>query len=475
MSRLSPSMLKARQWHGFEPKEVRSGAGGTSALHIVVPVLILLILLAFKAYLMAAIVGAIAATIILVRRFSATGRKKIDHGLGAFGHWVGQAIGLLLLGPVFFVGITFIRCMRKVTGSDPLRLRGSESPTFWLPCDYESRRAKYAKSMFCSERLLPGRMQFLPLLVMAVLLLVIAEVGLRIYGLRDAVLYNSDADIAYYPKPSQRVRHPGRIIEINNHGMRAADVADRKAPDHFRILMLGDSTLAGTRVSNAELYSSLLESKLNKAAGSAKFQVMNMGVNGWGPFHERAFVQKFGTFEADVAIICGPIYNCYRPLYGLESLPFFPARHPPRLALEHVAYTLLWQYRHRVMGPAPWMESEAQAFKGVEAYGDMAEFLQKNDAEVMFQMLPPKQITLGHPPDPADPGSMLIEKMRERLRASGVYANLAGPIFKGVTPANEIYHDAVHFDRLGHRLYADYLFAQVREHSTRVKKALERP
>jgi hypothetical protein len=127
------------------------------------------------------------------------------------------------------------------------------------------------------------------------------------------------------------------------------------------------------------------------------------------------------------------------------------------------------------MGPAPWMVSEAQAFKGVEAYGDMAEFLQKNDAEVMFQMLPPKQTTLGHPPDAADPGSMLIEKMRERLKASGVYANLAGPIFKGVTPANEIYHDAVHFDRLGHRLYADYLFEQLREHSTRVKKALERP
>jgi lysophospholipase L1-like esterase len=478
MSKLSPSTLKVRQWHGFELKHVRSGAAGTSVLHVVVPALIVLVLVAFRAYLMAAIVGGIAATVILIRQFSVTGRKKIDQGLGVFGHWVGQLIGLLLLGPVFFVGITFIRCLRKLNGSDPLRLRGAESPTFWLPCDDESRRAKYAKSMFCSERLLPGRMQVLPLLVITILLLFIAEVGLRIYGLRDAVVYQSDADIGYYPKPNQRVRHPGRIITINNHGMRAADIADQKAPGQFRILMLGDSTLAGTRVSNDELYSSLLEKKLNEAAGSAKFQVMNMGVNAWGPFHERAFVRKFGTFQADLAIIGGLVYNCYRPLYGLESLPYFPARHPPRLALEHVAYTLLWQYRHRVMGPEHWLEGEtaaAQALKGVEAYGEMAEFLQKNNAETMFQMLPGMHTTLGQPVGLTDSAQMLMEKVRGRVKALGIYANLVGPIFKGVTPVKEIYHDGVHFDRLGHRLFAEYLFEQLREHSPRVKKALERP
>jgi hypothetical protein len=223
----------------------------------------------------------------------------------------------------------------------------------------------------------------------------------------------------------------------------------------------------------------MLEKKLNEAAASARFQVMNVGVNAWGPFHERGFVRKFGTFQADVAIICGPIYNCYRPLYGLESMPFFPARRPPRLALEHVAYTLLWQYRERVLGPAPYYATSetatTQALKGVEAYGDMAEFLQKSDAETMFQMLPNMRATLGQPVDPADPAQMLMEKVRERVKALGVYANLVGPIFRGVTPANEIYHDGVHFDRLGHRLYADYLFEQLREHSPRVKKALERP
>jgi hypothetical protein len=481
MSKLSPSTLKARPWHGFESEDLRSGARGASGLHVVVPVLVVLVLLAFKAFMMAAIVGVIAAAVILIRQFSPMGRKKIDRGLGVFAHWVGQIIGFLVLGPVFFVGITLIRCLRKLSGSDPLRLRAAESPTFWLPCDDESRRAKYAKSMFCSERLLPGKMQIFPLLVIASLLLIIAEVGLRIYGLRDAVVYQLDAEIGYYPSPNQRVRHPGRVIRINNRSMRtsgAADVADVKAPGQFRILMLGDSTLAGTRVSNDDLYSSLLEKKLNESADSAKFQVMNMGVNGWGPFHEGAFVRKFGSFEADLAVICGPIFNSYRPLYGLESLPFFPARHPPRLALEHVAYTLLWQYRHGILGPPPWMHGEtamAQALKGVEAYGQMADFLQKNNVEVMVQMLPSKEATLGSPIDPVDPQLVLFGKVRERVGALGVYAHMAGPIFNGVTPADQIYHDAVHFDRLGHRLYADYLFEQLREHSARVKKALERP
>jgi hypothetical protein len=51
----------------------------------------------------------------------------------------------------------------------------------------------------------------------------------------------------------------------------------------------------------------------------------------------------------------------------------------------------------------------------------------------------------------------------------------AGTIFKDVTPANKLYHDHVHFDRLGHRLYADYFAGRLLEVSPRVQKRVQRP
>jgi hypothetical protein len=237
--------------------------------------------------------------------------------------------------------------------------------------------------------------------------------------------------------------------------------------------MLGDSTLAGTFVNNDELYSSLLEKRLNEAAGAPVFEAMNMGVNAWGPQHELGFVKKFGSFEADLAIICGPVTNCYRPLYGLDRLPFLPANHPPRLALEHVAYQLVWQYRQGALGRAPWELGEAaviQASNGVEAYGKLAETLQNQGAEVIVEMLPDKAVVLGLKAAGVDP---LFESVKQRVGQLGVVSNCVGPIFKGVEPTKELYHDPVHFGRLGHRLYADYLFEQLRKHSPRIKKALE--
>jgi lysophospholipase L1-like esterase len=440
---------------------------------IVAPVVIV-ILLAYKAYTMASVAGAIMLAVLLVRKFSPAGQKKIDRALGLFAHAVGIVVGNILLAPVFFIGITVARLMSRLTGSDPLRLRCGESPTFWLPSDYESRRKRYGKGMFCTEHLSQGGLSLMALAVLAVLLVTVAVVGLRIYGLRDAILYVEDVETGYYPKPNQRVRHPGRIITINNHGMRAPDLTEHKKPGHFRILMLGDSTLAGTRVSNDELYSSLLEKKLNEAAGAPVFEAMNMGVNAWGPYHELGYVKKFGSFEADLAIICGPVTNCYRPLFGLDRLPHQPANRPPRLALEHVFYQLVWQYRQSVLGRAPWELRDdtvaIQGNNGVEAYGELAEVLQKDGAEVIVEMLATKMVVLGLTEQDADP---LFEKVKQRVGQLGIFANRAGPIFKGVAPAKELYHDAVHFDRLGHRLYADYLFEQLRQHSPRIKKALD--
>lgn len=478
MEKLSPSTLKSRPWHAFEVDGSRSsGSGSWKASGIVVPLGVIFVLLILRGFVMAGVAAGITVLLWGVRLFSPTGRRWVDKALSGFAHYAGQAVAVLLLAPAFFVVMTWVRLTNRLSGNDPLQLRSGEAPTFWMPSDVERRRARYAKSMFCTERLTSRRMALLPLAISALVLLVGAELGLRLYGFGTPVLYVQDPDIGYYPKPYQRARHPGRIISINNHGMRSPDVPPIKIPGHVRILLLGDSTLAGTWVSNDELYSSLLEKKLNTAAGAPVFEVLNMGVNAWGPFHELAFVKKFGVFDADVAVICGPVYNCYRPLYGLERPEFHSAEHPPKFALEQVLYQLFLQYRSKQLGPPPWGKAgehaEAQARRGFEAYAELARYLQQQGVEVLVEMLPSKAETLGTTRDAGT--QQLVDQLTQRLAPLGVPVECAGEIFKDATPSAKVYHDHVHFDRLGHRLYADFFAARLLQVSSRVKKGLQRP
>jgi lysophospholipase L1-like esterase len=467
--------LKSRPWHAFQAEESRQTRGRFLwTPEFLIPLVIIAILLAFKAFVMAGVVTGVAAVIWVIRGVSPAGRRCLDMVMGKLAHWVGQGVAVLLLAPAFYVVMPVVRLMNRLTGRDPLQLRAREAPTFWLPSDLESRRVRHARSMFCTERLAAGRFTLLPLAAMVLVLLVAAEVGLRLYGFGTPVVYVQDPDVAYYPKPNQRVRYPGRIITINNHGMRSPDIAAQKTPGHIRILLLGDSTLAGTHVSNEDLYSSLLEKKLNEAAGAPVFEVMNMGVNGWGPFHELAYVKKFGTFEADVAVICGPVIDCYRPLYDLDYMPFDPATNPPRCALEQIAYQACWRYRRSRLGPPPWFAgepAERQRHLGFAAYTDLARLLQQQGAEVLVEMLPTSQETLGLASDARN--RELFAEFTRNMAPLGVPVTSAEGIFKGETSTARIFHDGVHFSHLGHRLYAEYLARHLSETSSRIKKALD--
>lgn len=428
------------------------------------------------AYAMAGIVFAIAAAIVSVRHVSAAGRKAVDRFLGAFANGVGRIVGFVLLAPVFFVGMTLVRVVGRAGGSDPLGLRDGDATTFWHPCDSDVRRTKYAKAMFCTERLGRRSLSLLPVLVVVILVAAAAEIGLRIYGFGSPMLYVQDPDVGYYPKPSQRARYPGRVITVNQFGMRSPDVEAKKPAGRVRILMFGDSTLAGTRVSNAELYSSLLEDALNAKAGKKVFEVLNMGVNAWGPQHEAAFAKKFGTFDADVVMIMGPPQDVFRPRYGLERLPLIPAASPPRCALEEIFFEQAWRYRERKLGMPDWNfgpDTEHQTQLGIAAYGDLAALAKSNGGEVIAEMLPVNLQTFGRG---EDTGSLAIfTRIKARLDAEGAIANLAGPIFRDEPDKGKIYYDGSHFDRLGHRLYAQYLAKRLVEVSPRVREKVAGP
>ncbi len=112
------------------------------------------------------------------------------------------------------------------------------------------------------------------------------------------MLYVADPDIGYYPQPSaELIRYGGRVA-TNKFGMRSDEVERDKPPGTFRILMIGDSTLyGGSYVDQADTYSTQVQNRLNgagspKTSPPGKVEVLAMGCNGWGPFHERGFIKN---------------------------------------------------------------------------------------------------------------------------------------------------------------------------------------
>ena len=460
---MSPDTLKEPDWHGCgrtDPARRES-----PWLPWVLPPGMAVVLWFLGWRVAAMLVAGIGLTLAAFRCFSPVAKRRIDHALACFAEWVGGMVATALLAPPFFLFLPLLRLWRKLNGNDPLRLdpKWRESPGFWLAPDLQSRRKRVARRMFAAERLEPGGLRLLPLGLLLLGGLLVSELGLRLYGLGRPLLFVQDSVVAYYPAPNQKVRYPGRMVETNAQGMRCEDFAMPKPAGVFRILMTGDSTLAGTKVGNHELYSHLLEEKLNARNDGRTYEVLNLGVNAWGPHHQLGYVSKFGCFDADLAIICGPVANAYRPKYGLERLPFFPSTRAPKTAWGHVLHELMWRSRERTLGAPAWAVEgpvqDEQSRGGARAYATLAELYQEMGCAVMMEMLPARPVTLGEGEDPF--GQRIFGIIRDGMRHTGVTPNLAGPVFKDHPQRGKIYYDGIHFDRLGHRLYAEYLYQRV--------------
>ena len=240
------------------------------------------------------------------------------------------------------------RAFQRLAGSDPLYLREGDKPSYWLACDASARKVRYVHTMFATESKALANRRGLALAAALASLVIGAEIVLRILGFGTPVLYLNDLDVGYYPAPNQQVHRYGGDIRTNEWSMRAPAFSKEKPEGAFRVLMLGDSTLwGGSDIDQTELYARLLESQLDtRFAADAPIEVLNMGVNGWGPLHELGYVKKFGTFDADLAVICMPYGDVYRTLLTpLSMQPYFSASAPPRLGLEEIAGHLMWRYR----------------------------------------------------------------------------------------------------------------------------------
>ncbi len=469
MSGPAKNPLKSIAWFG-EPRQQKVHAGMLSLLgQYAVSLVAGWVFWKAQHTVTAEVIWLIGTILLIVCTAWPVARKGIEHGLAVVGRIAGTVIGGLLLGILYLFAFTPSRIGRRLTGVDELHLRDGWRTSFWLACDLDAHKVRYVSSMFATEVPVHRGRPLLSIAVAIVGLVVISEGVLRIMHYGEPVTYVADPVVGYYPKPNTEVRRSGGIIHINQYGMRSNDIDAKKAPGVFRILLIGDSTLyGGSYVDQKDLYSSRLEQQLNVRAGG-KVEILAMGTNGWGPFHERGYVSKFGTFDADIAFINLPIDDVNRPLYGLVDVPFFAEQNPPRLALEEVVNHFIWRYRADHAGLTPKWEAE-QSEIGIREYGKLVDDLKQRGCEVMLAVLPTRGPGFGGDEYPLD--SQWRAKLEKTVIEHGAKPYFAKGWFKGKGKADQIYHDDVHLMPRGHHAYANFLEKRIVEDSPQFREFL---
>jgi hypothetical protein len=478
MSEPTAKPLKSVAWFPAPPPRRQGGIGSVLTKLAVGGAFGFVLLLRqhpIAAYVVWGISGGVGAASLA----SAGARAAMDRALAAFGRGVGTVLGALLLTTVYLLVITPARFVRRILGADDLHLRDVGRQSYWLPCDDDERKVRWVGTMFATEAR-TGRGHPVRNAVLALIGLVLLSEGiLRTQGFGHTVLYVADPDIGYYPQPNaELVRYGGRVA-TNAFGMRSPQVDRDKRPGTFRILMIGDSTLyAGSYIDQEDMYATVLQKRLTDLGLPGKVEVLAMGCNGWGPFHEHGFVKKYpDAFHADLTMIQMPIDDVVRPLYGLMNVPFFSDKAPPRVALEEVANHLMWRYRFDRVGiDDAWQER--QAVYGIREYGLLADDLLKAGTELMVFVLPRSHPGYDKPTptDAEDPtgGFRNMLSTDERWRAGltatlaerGVDTYFARGFFKDRGAEDQIYRDdGLHLETLGHHVYAEFIESKLLERS----------
>lgn len=404
---------------------------------------------------LAAIIWTLTAIIAAVSLSSRAARSRLGRFFSAVGVGLGWSIGVLLLTPIYLIGFSLAHLLSRLGGHDPLQLRAADAPSFWLLVDRDRRKVRHIRSLFATESVAFAPRRGLRFAWIAAGLLVAAELSLRMLGFGAPILYVAGARTGYHPAPNQRVERYGGLVMTNKYGMRRPDITLDKPAGTLRIFMVGDSTLwGGSNVDQDELYARRLEKALHEVT-ARPVEVLNMGVNGWGPFNKLGYLEAFGTFDADVAIICLPIEDLYRDLTLPSDMPYFLVDAPPRLALEELLGHLNWRTRIWARDPESPQNREKQAQLGIEAYVELASQLRNAGCEVFVEILPGREAGTGT----VVPGheKQAIDRLSSALEEHGFVVGFPAGLFAGRGSEDEMYRDHCHLKAAGHAYYAEYL------------------
>ncbi|MEA5604181.1 SGNH/GDSL hydrolase family protein [Nostoc sp. UHCC 0252] len=298
------------------------------------------------------------------------------------------------------------------------------------------------------------------ILAVVIGLFVVAEIGLRsLFGFGNPLIYMGDEQIGYLLAPNQRTRRFGNRIEINDYSMRGSPIDKILAPSGLRVLLLGDSIAnGGWWTDQTNTISALMMRSLTSSSHSnyQEVEVLNASANSWGPRNELAYLEKFGTFNAQAVVLLINTDDLFAT--SPTSLPVgrdrnYPDSKPP-LALVEV-----WQRYIAKQKPIPDMkavQNEAGDRVGInlEAIGKI-QALTRHNSQFLLVMTPLLR-EIGEP-GPRDYEIKARQRLNDFTKTQQIdYIDFL-PIFNSTTNPQALYHDHIHLNLQGNKFVSEVI------------------
>lgn len=167
----------------------------------------------------------------------------------------------------------------------------------------------------------------------------LAEIVLRVAGIGSDQFLRPDPVlgvrfISSKSGLSQDTCYSARI-SINAAGWRGREIAQAKPDGVYRVVVLGDSFMAGMQVGDDEVFASVLERELSAAGSPRKVEVINFGVPSYGTDQELLSLVEFGlAYQPDLVLLAfygqNDVSDNYSVLISAKSVypkPFFDVEH----------------------------------------------------------------------------------------------------------------------------------------------------
>jgi hypothetical protein len=120
-------------------------------------------------------------------------------------------------------------------------------------------------------------------------------------------VYQPHPQARYAARPNSQQQfgkddQPRTLVRFNAQAIRDREFAP-KLPGARRIVVIGDSFTVGNGVQQEETYAKRLEKMLAERHGNGKFEVVNLGCIGYGPYQELCILKDRGmAFEPDMVV-----------------------------------------------------------------------------------------------------------------------------------------------------------------------------
>lgn len=300
----------------------------------------------------------------------------------------------------------------------------------------------------------------LVILAVIIALLVAIEVGLRLlFGFGNPLIYIPDEQIGYLLAPNQQTRRLGNRIEINQYSMRSPAITVTRSPSTLRVLLLGDSIAnGGWWTDQADILSALISHQLQPAVTDTTFdrvEVLNASANSWCPRNEVAYLQRFGTFNAQVVVL---LINT-DDLFGTAptSIPvgrdlYYPSRKPP-LALVEVFNRYALRYQPPPEMAAVNAEPGDRVGFNLDAIGQIQEIANLAGARFLLAMTPLLR-EIGEP-GPRDYEHKARGRLIEFTQTRQITYIDFLPIFNAAQQPQTLYKDHIHLSSQGNQLVGE--------------------